>query len=415
MKLGAPLSLSDVIVDGVFVSAAADLAFEEALGRIFSVEFNFRGKTAKKDGTPTLDEPVDVRIASSKGVRDVRGHRVAIIDKTRWIWSTAAIHNLKLPEFTEFTDYSPALLKAARTLVAGRPILIAEQNSHLAAVALDFRPTGVPDREALCRGLTQMPYNANEERALTAYAVATGRSAISPAVSLANGYIDHIHVEGQGALTLPQVTADAHYLAAEQQLFYSGRFPGAQIIDLDLNTGRARVSSAAGTFEAAAHVIATVSTAYSASTMPHTPRPAPTTHPAPTTPHAIEPANHVEPVWTWAWADPGLNNSAAQKASFNLCRFGADNGIAAFLRPQMPAGLARSLRLAQAAMPVLGVWTLDSVELTRDVSGIVLLDSPTLALPPLTDAVHTATLRVPLPDGIDENRARMAYAIARNV
>ena len=389
---GSPRSLADIIADGVFLAAEQDIAFGEAMGHITHVEYNFRSargtvnaegaedtmaatESADTPAGPEQDMPVDVRITSSTGTHDILGHRIAVITDNEWTWATVATLGLNVPELQTPQPYSPALIRAARTLVSGRPVVIAQQGasaSDLAAVSLDFHGTGVPSHRAIVQGLSEIPLDTDEERALAAYAV-TGPNADAAveSVTLNTGYISRI---GTNGLSLEQVTADAHYRAAEQQLFVTGRYPGLKA-HVDLASGRTQVVSGAGSYTANAHVIATV----------------------------------TDDVWTWAWADPGLKDAGAQRAAFNLRRFGADNGIGAFLRPQMPADVARELRLAQAAMPVLQVWTLQAVTLSASTLGLVLLDAPELALPPLSDAARAATLRVSLPAGIDGNRARAAY------
>ncbi len=370
MPLPAPATLADVLADGLFVSAAQDLAFAQALGPVSSAEYNF---AADRDGAgaPLPDVPVQLRIDAQTGVHDLEGTRLAVLRDGQWTWATSMTAGLTVPELSGTQPYSPKLLAAARTVVGGSPVLNAEQDDALAAVAVAFRGNGVPLSEAIAAGLAQSTPATDERRALGAYAQATGQQIPAPR-------FDGTRLTGWGSsLTHADVRADAHYLAAEHQFFVDARFPHAQVTPRLLE-GRATVSAGGHAFEAVAPVLATI----------------------------------TDDTWTWAWADEELA-PPARRAAANVRRFGADHGIADFLRPHLPAARAFALGLAQAAMPILQLWTLVPVALSPTTTGLFLLDAPQLRLPDATVATHSAILAVPLPDGLDAVRAQAAYRAAR--
>lgn len=114
------------------------------------------------------------------------------------------------------------------------------------------------------------------------------------------------------------------------------------------------------------------------------------------------------------WADE-LSGSMSAHAAANLRRFGYDNAIPELIRARVPIPEARSLRLPQLAMPILGLWTLLPVQLPDGRQGLALSDAPAFHLPAPSRAAAQATLNVAVPAGVDEQRARAAYQRARPI
>ncbi len=157
------------------------------------------------------------------------------------------------------------------------------------------------------------------------------------------------------------------------------RYPNAEA-ELDLSTGSAVLNTATGSTTVNAHLIAVVDSEN----------------------------------LTWAWAEPEYSSTVAAQAAHNLLRFGRDNALPDFVRPQLPLAWARAAHLPQMAMPVLGVWTLLTARLGEK-TGLFLASSPTLTLPAPTRDVTDAVLAVKLPAQCDAARARSAYAASRGI
>ena len=184
---------------------------------------------------------------------------------------------------------------------------------------------------------------------------------------------------GRAELSAREVLADAHFLATEHNFFLEARFPNLWA-DLDPDTSRTVVNSDYGSLTVPAHLIATIDAAAD--------------------------------TFTWAWADE-LSGSMSAQAAGNLRRFGYDQAIPELIRAHVSITEARSARLPQLAMPVLGLWTLLPVQLPDGRQGLALSDAPAFHLPAPTPAAAQATLNVAVPAGVDEQRARAAYHRAR--
>ena len=65
-------------------------------------------------------------------------------------------------------------------------------------------------------------------------------------------------------------------------------------------------------------------------------------------------------------------------------------------------------------MPITNLWTLIPVRLPDSRQGLALSDAPAFRLPAPTPAATQGTLEVPVPPGVDEQRARAAYQRLRN-
>ena len=176
-----------------------------------------------------------------------------------------------------------------------------------------------------------------------------------------------------------QVLSDAHFTAVEHQFFLEARYPNAEA-DLDLSTGSAVLSTATGSTTVNAHLIAVVDSEN----------------------------------FTWAWAGLVFLDCRGPSCTHNLLRFGRDNALPDFVRPQLPLAWARAAHLPQMAMPVLGVWTLLTARLGEK-TGLFLASSPTLTLPAPTRDVTDAVLAVELPTQCGAARARSAYAASRGI
>lgn len=362
MDLPSPASLADLLADGWLVQADVDATWA-SLGQVTGVEFN--------DDT--------IRLHTRAGTRDLPGREVARVVDGRWTWTQ--IPELDIPELHEPEAAFDELLRAARTLHGNVPVLLAPFPDGLRAVAVEFRPAPGPIRSTLTHGLAQLPPLLDARRALLSFAAARGLGIRSEAdaVGLSDGTVVGFEgprpvsvTSGEGGLRPVDVLADAHYYSAEHQMLWEGAFPDARV-QLDIPGRRARVNG----WEAAATVVATV----------------------------------TGDTWTWAWADPHLPPTAAA----NLRRFGLDHGVLDLVRPRVPA----RPELVNLAKPVLGVWTHTYVQLNSETRAVVLLDAPPLALPgpddPRTTRAVEATLRAPVPAGVDEQRARAAYAQRRGV
>lgn len=364
MDLPAPRSLADLLADGALLQADVDATWASTTGHITGVEFS--GDT--------------VRLHTRSGVRDFPGREVARIVDGQWTWTQDP--ELDIPELTQPQSASDDLLRAARTLHGNVPILLAPFPDGTRTVAVDFRPTPGSVRSALTLGLAGLAPGLDTRRALLSFAAARdlGLREEENRVEFADGTAVTLDgdraVEVSGGLSLRDVRADAHHLAAEHQLLLHGKFPLARL-DLDIAGGRGTLQSRQGSIPVRAVVVATV----------------------------------VGEQWTWAWADPHLPPSPAA----NLRRFGLDHGILDLVRPHV----ARQPWLVDVTKPVLGIWTHTLVQLNPETTGVVLIDAPDLHLPgpdsATTQRAVEALLAEEVPAGVDKQRAREAYAQRRGI
>lgn len=410
--------LTEMASAGAFLAADADAAFAERFGPLKDIEFNFRGDDHpadgpgdSADGLVTADDmhkdlPVDVRVTTAAGAVDFTGRRIALAHES-WHWLTAAC------DWAPASDYrlDPDLfVRAARGLVAGRPVLFAPTALGDAAVAIDFAPSPGPfDARRIMRACaaTAATPGIDEKRALATTPQPTEVSFHPPGITdlprIAQVALPPAR-PGAQVVTLPDLLADAHFISAEHQFFQQARWPNPQF-DVDFAAGMARISSGTRSIEATAHVIATV----------HPGNPAAPAGPA-MPGETGEPSTPTEPsgVWRWAWADDRLPGHKVRHAANNLRRFGWDHGLVDFIRPVMPASVAHRLGLIRAAMAVSGVWNLFEIPFDDDTLGLVLVDSPAFELPQLTDAVADRVLATPLPSGSGPG-ARLGFSRKRAV
>lgn len=386
-----PETLTDVCSDGLFLAAAHDLHWRHRFGALHRVEYNFHAYSAHGISGASPDIAVDVRLHTDTGIYDVSGTRVAQFhpDST-WQWLTDAARDLEVPQLHgAVTAEVPKgqLLTAARTLVGGAPVFIAPPTragrpEAVIALNLDFphiaAPLGLDD--IIVAGLQRPADRLDESRAIAALQTMTGLQ------------IAHRHVDGQISwwgpaavpghpqpakhaprVDIPRLYSDAFYMTREVELLWEGRFDDGADFELDLRGGLATCRTRAGMFSSPAHVLATV----------------------------------TDDTWTWAWADAHLKGLPVQQRARALRDFGRAQHLAAFLRPTLPAQQACAMALAHAAMPVLGLWHLQEIELTPETSALVLLEQP--ALPPLREDVAAAVLATPTPRGIGKQEAEAAY------
>lgn len=365
MDLPSPTSLLDLRADGALIQADVDATWTSVMGTVTGVEFT--GAT--------------VRIHGRAGTKDLPASEVARIVDGRWEWIQH--HDVDVPELHSPQPASDELIRAARTLNGNVPVLLAPFADGTHVLAVDFRPAPGPIRSALTLGLAELDPLLDTRRALLSFAAARGLGVRSDAASF--GFSDgttvifdgDLPVDVSGGMNLNDVRADAHFFAVEHQLLLTGAFPDLDI-RLDIARGRALLSNQ---LEVTALVIATV----------------------------------ADDTWTWAWADQNLPPTPAS----NLRRFGLDNGIIDFVRPQLPLARARRLGLTDATKPVLGMWAHAFTPLNPETTGVLLLDAPELHLPgpeaPTTRAAVEATLQAPLDPALDQERARASYAQRRGI
>ena len=417
MSNASPRSLAEMLSANAFIQAGTDMDFRSLLGEIHGVEFNFLSsdnddadRTTKTAQTAEIetDQLVEVRVNTARGARDFRGIRLAVIEEDTWHWATSASEVFDIPELFEPQPFSEYLVQAARYIVGGMPIFIAEQARphrtaetastaapRRAAVVIDYRPSKLEARTCIMAGIESYSGLIDEKEALLGLA-----NRLDLTVEHNGDYLQLFDgttarfspedaVDGQRLISLNgptwglspfHVLADAHYMAVEQQLFVDGRYPNLRT-QLDLGRGKAWLSNQQHGFEADAFVIATTT--------------------------AQE--------FTWAWADRNLDGSPAAAASHNLHRFGKDQAIPDLIRPRLPLSWAKQALLPQLAMPILGVFALSNVPLDSETDALVLVAAPQLALPEPSEAAVAATLAVPLPAGVDEKRARQSYARLRGI
>lgn len=389
MHLSAPGSLDDIITDGAFIAAGVDHALAQRYGVIRSV--NVHVADVPVDARP--DVVVDAELVTNDGDHPARAQRIAVIRDGQWTWTTGLIDGLDVPELRDPVAPRERLQAAARTLTGGKPVLIvpvADGAEAVVSIAADHGP--LSPRHAIAGGVRQLAGRLDEERAVIAYATANGVDSARVDGGLLLG--DAVKVtltpgahrgamritDVSGGLAREDVLADAFYTAVEHRLLFDGKYPGASVA-VDLKAGRARVTSGGRSFEAAAHMIATVTGG----------------------------------TWTWAWADGHLAGTDIAQASVGLARFGEDNGIIDLVRPTMPASWARESALSMIAMPILGVWTLATVALNDSTTGLVLLGGREFDLPAPTPEAVEAVLSAPLPAGVSLERALAAYARGRGL
>ncbi|GAB2505009.1 hypothetical protein CATRI_03845 [Corynebacterium atrinae] len=366
MVMTAPTTLADVVSDGALLQPNIDAAWRAQFGQV-------------TDGVEFSGSQVRLH-RHSGGPVDLEAIPVATIQGEEWTWISPLGEELGIPELHGTVPASDQLIAAARTLHANVPVLLAPTSAETHVVAVRFTPTLAPVLPALSLGVAEMPEGTDVRRALRGFATAYGLDATEAddAVTLSDGttvtLVDGRVTAISGGMSLEQVRADAHYLAAEHQLLVDGRFPEGLHVEPNIAHSTALIN---GSIPARAVVVATV----------------------------------TDDVWTWGWADPNLPPTSAA----NLRRFGIDNGIPELFRAQMPAPEAHRLGLVDAIKPILGWWTHSIVRLTDHTVGIVLIDAPELHLPAPSDAAVAATLQAPLPEGIDAARAEAAYRQRRGL
>ncbi|MDO5512706.1 DUF6882 domain-containing protein [Corynebacterium sp.] len=361
MHLPAPTSLADLRADGALIQADIDATWTSAIGRVEGIEYS--GDIA--------------RVHTRAGARDLPATEVARIADGQWTWSRG--YELDIPELSSPRPASDVLLCAARTLHGNVPVFLAPFPDGQRAMAIDFRPSPGPLRSALTLGLAQLPPELDTRRALLSLAAARGLGVRETPTTFE--FADGTAVtfrEGQpaavsGGMRETDVLADALYYSAEHQLLLDGRFPDAEI-SLDIASGRAIVHHE---FSADAVIVATI----------------------------------TGDTWTWGWADPHLPPSPAA----NLRRFGIDHGLLDLVRPRIPA----RPELIEVCKPILDIWTHATVALNSQTRAVVLLSAPELTLPgpeaPTTGQAVAVTLQAAVPEGVDKQRARAAYAQRRGV
>ena len=355
--------------DCAFIQAGVDVAFSDRLGRVTSVEVNFDGPSDPS----VLDQAATVRITSDRGVSDFQGLRLAVLKDGEFHWATA----LKDSSQNSPQPDSDLVRGLARRLVDNRPAVLVAQGEHEALVAVDFLDIYPDPRPSILAGLEKHSGMVDERRAVAGLANYLGIPAAQrDSLALFDG--SHI-ADLPGGLSARDVLADAHFLAAEHNFFLEARFPQLTA-DLDPGSARTVVTTAHGSVTVMSHLIATLS----------------------------------GDTFTWAWADRAFSASPAAAAAANLRRFGRDHAVPELLRPRVPIAVARRSRLPQLAMPITNLWTLIPVRLPDSRQGLALSDAPAFRLPAPTPAATQGTLEVPVPPGVDEQRARAAYQRLRN-
>lgn len=385
MDLPAPLTLAEVVTDGIIDQAGVDLASPAVTG----VEFS-----AQAGDELTVDAPVQVRLYP--GPRTVSATRVARIDGNEWTWLSDRAASFPVPEFTGPQPVTDDLLRAARTLYGNSPaLLVPRSDGVVAVVVLDDVPARAPMMAALASGWGAGHDGAgvNVRRALASYAATQGRglreegAVISfengPSVLLdGNQLVDVLAGPSENpVLTFADLRADAALVSAEHQLLIDGVYPNARI-GLDLGRGTAQIVAAERTLVAGAQVIATV--------------------------------EHGR--WLWAWADDRVRATPSARAADAIRAFGHEHALPLLTTPNVPASLARTYTLAEAVKPTLGWWTHAYLPLPgSEATAVVLLDSEQLRLPPASQAAMLTTLRAPVDSALDLQRAVGSYANFRGI
>ncbi|MDK8806866.1 DUF6882 domain-containing protein [Corynebacterium striatum] len=395
--LPLPTSLEEIYSAGAFVQTGIDASFAEFLGKVTAIEFNFQ-PSPEGDAETELDQKVQVRFNTARGPQDFPGIRLATVEDEVLTWRATGAAQAPMAEFHAPQPYHESLLTIARFLVGNAPVVRAQQGDHEAIIAVPFTQLPQDARATILAGIERFSGGVDERLALLHLAQAMGLEtdsttrADSESIRLSDGTEVRLTPEGapegqrivvlQGrnyGLLPEQVLSDAHFTAVEHQFFLEARYPNAEA-ELDLSTGSAVLNTATGSTTVNAHLIAVVDSEN----------------------------------LTWAWAEPEYSSTVAAQAAHNLLRFGRDNALPDFVRPQLPLAWARAAHLPQMAMPVLGVWTLLTARLGEK-TGLFLASSPTLTLPAPTRDVTDAVLAVKLPTQCDAARARSAYAASRGI
>lgn len=376
---------------GAFIQAGIDATFAARMGDVRDVEVNFAPVSSESatqhSEQPDQDQRAVVRLSTDSGIYDFDGLRLATIQNGQLHWATGLTEQAPQPEFHGPQPDSTLLRGLARRLVGDRPVLRVPQGEGEALVAVDFSELHPDPQVSILAGLEHSGDVAGgvDERLATSELASYLGVAPDTAESLARFHGTRIvalpRPAGRGGLSARDVLADAHYLATEHNFFLEARFPNLSA-DLAPDTARTVVNSDYGSLTVPAHLIATLD----AST----------------------------DTFTWAWADK-LSSSLSAQAAANLRRFGYDNALPELIRARVSIPEARSVRLPQLAMPVLGLWTLLPVQLPDGRQGLALSDAPAFHLPAPSPAATQATLNVAVPAGVDEQRARAAYQRARGL
>ncbi|MFP7366485.1 hypothetical protein SFC07_12050 [Corynebacterium callunae] len=370
MEIPLPISLSDVLTDGILGQSSVDQAFAAELGSIQGVEFNIAEGSTK----------AEIRINRTPGTPfDTTGEVIAWINNNALTWETTRGADLNIPELRATQPLSDALIAAGRTLYGNAPAFIAPFGSRgQALVIINHLPQLFDARRDLIDGLPGLPAGTDLARALSSYAafrglgihIETNRIAFSDGTSLLlrNG----LPIEIAGGMGLREVRADAALMSAEHLLLFDAISPRHQL-QFNPNTRTALVENM---LEVQAFPLATIE------------------------------GN----TWKWAWAQPEFQGSETE----GLARFGFDNGILLLTTPEVPLAAAQEFELINVAKPILKRWT-HAVLNEGNRQLILLLDHPRLHLPPASFAAVDATLHEPIAQDIDFQRAIAAYAQLRGV
>ena len=378
---------------GAFIQAGIDAAFARHLGAVSDVEVNFvpaqphqaenveQTEQPEQEDRPVLDQRATVRFTTTNGTYDCEGLRLATMKDGQFHWATELAEHSDIPEFRGPQPDTALLRGLARRLVGDRPVVRVPQAAGESLVAVDFVELAPNPTAIILAGLERSGEieGGVDERIATAELASYMNVPSNNPDALAQFEGSRIvalpHPSGQPFLTAQDILADAHYLAAEHNFFLDGRFPNLHA-DLDPETSRTVVTTAYGSLTVPAHLIATL--------------------------------DESAGTFTWAWADKLASTPSAQAVS-NVRRFAYDQAIPELVRARVPIAHARKARLPQLAMPILGLWTLLPVRLPDGRHGLALSDAPAFRLPAPTSAAIDATVRIPVPQGVDEQRARAAY------
>lgn len=432
MDYSAPRSLEDIVIDGLLAQAIVDRHFRQFTGPVGDVEFN---------GERTADAHVDIRfhrvdpgVAPSAPARkkstglsvDASGFKVAEFSDSHWQWTTTQLDRFSswaIPQLhNQPQEVNPLLFAATRTLCGNRPIVIragdgtrphevivvnyarslAQNPAHSATVrdAVIAFLSKTPGRGT--SSIPQVPQSLrtrNEKRAVLAFAAHQRQSVEWNAAASAYQFDDGSLVQfrgnriqslstsgGQQLLSLPDIQADAFFLAAEHEMLVDALLPRAQI-NLNLHAGTFTASSGPKAVSGGALLIATCT--------PQT--------------------------WTWAWADPFVASLRISNGSHQVRHIGQAHGIVPLLRPHLPAEEADAAALYDVVKPILNHWVHLVAPLGtkngKPVTGLFLARSPQLQLAPsgspLARQAQEAVLDIPVPPALNADRARQAYSRLR--
>ncbi|MDO4685286.1 MAG: hypothetical protein Q4A92_01955 [Corynebacterium sp.] len=378
-----PTNLKEVAQDGLIAQAGVDHAYAQLIGARRSADFDADGAAT---GVDTATHRV--RYFGAGDDLTLPARKIASVRDGTWTWEDPEAEEFgkefNIPECWEPQPDSLVIEQAARTLHNNAPLIRAPRADGVVDILIILSELPETDPKLCIRcAVPRLTPDVEITRALKGFAAMRGLpisltewDAEVAGVKLAfrNGAL----VDIVSDISIDDVRADAIFLSAEYQFRADSLLPQCQgALQNDRGTALLRATGVNQMVVQAA-------------------------------PIAVMTNTH----WTWAWADPSLNDLAAGN---RLRNFGAQHGIPALVQPTLPIETAWALNLPEVAKPILGMWTHIVVPFGHDRWAMLLVKDQILDLPPATRASVEGVLRTKIDPVLDRTRCATAYATARQI